>query len=78
MHLFQLTKLQDLVNMGEIPADVLSEVEDDQMENLKYVVNSHFTNQDSNYVDFINFTRVFLYTGSKTVEQAVDSLTLGP
>ena len=53
-----------MVDMGEIPADVLSEVSKSDLPNLKFIINTHFTNQDSNYVDFMNFTRVFLYTKS--------------
>ena len=68
-HHFSLIKLADL---PETPQDVLSEVDDSDLPDLKYIVNSHFTNQDANLTDFQSLTRVFLYTKDVEVETMID------
>ena len=46
-HLFSLIKVDDL---PEMPKDVEGNVDD--IEGLKYIVETHFTNQDANFMDF--------------------------
>ena len=46
-HLYSLIKVSDL---PEMPKDVEGNVDD--MEGFKYIVETHFTNQDTNFMDF--------------------------
>ena len=67
-HLYSLVNLSTL---PEVPADVkICSLN----KNLCYILNSHFTNQDTNFVDYASKSRVFIYTANVQSKQIIDYL----
>ena len=68
-HLFSLTKFADL---PQLPWDLKTQIDADSRQHLKYILNTHFTNQDVQFSDFQSLQRTFLFSTNDDIEEVID------